>query len=107
MRSLVKVRKKIAADEDVRALRTVMDMGVEMGQAYKIIARIYKNFEYRDFVEHSMALYKIIDFENFSGLAYNLQRKIVKMLMLAVDAYLEDLYSQPTEWEGPYVHVKK
>ena len=80
---------------DVKALNKIYKMGYDMKNEGVTIYDIVSREQYSEYVAAGKALYEISDWQLFRELTFRVQRKIVKMLLAAVDAYLDDPINQP------------
>lgn len=84
-------------DEDMEALKKMRASGSQMGKCAEIIDRICKNSYYQKYIEYGKRMYQVTDCDGFGEMEYQDQRRIVKMLMLALDAFLEATYRAPMD----------
>ena len=92
-----KAKKQAMAEADFETLNDIYAMGLDMWKEGLTLDDISSREDYREFVEASMTLYEMKSCKMLQSLEFHEQCKIVKMLLAAVDAYLECLQDLPTE----------
>ena len=95
-----KTYKIATALKDLTTLNSLLDAGVHLYNEGKTIQKIMTTPDYKESIIASRALHKIsLGTTPFGSLKYWQQRKIVNMLIDAVDAYLSDLQIKAIENE--------
>lgn len=92
-----KTFKTEKATKDLEKLNSLLDRNY-LNDAGSTISKIMSTLDYKDFIAASRVAHKIpLGKTPFGSLKFDQQRKIVKMLIDAVSAYLIDLETKSTD----------
>lgn len=86
-----KINKITAAQRDLKTLISLLERNY-LNDAGPTISKVMSTHDYKDFITLSRAIYKIpVGTTPFGSLKFEQQRKIVSMLIDAINTYLADL----------------
>ena len=87
----VKIKKQATAETDIKALKGLLKMGRDMWRAGYVVSDVVSRSDYHDLIEIGKEMYEIENWDTLRMLPFRDQRRIVKMLLGVVDAYMEYL----------------